>query len=682
MASKIKLLQTVKAFHEEGKTKLSASELRQIEAETRDLLSRSRGKRAAKAPEGFDSLLAQLEGKSPDEAYDAVLSFLKDKGEIGKGPGGGKGLGLDDDGPGMGMGLGKGMDKGMDMEIGKPKFDDDMDDEPSFGGGLDMDKKPSFGGEKEDKPDFGGMDKKPKFDDDDEDEEKEEKKEKPDFGDKEDKEKKPEKKDDDKKEDKDEKKDKKDKKDDDKKDEKKDDKKDKDLEEKKEALLRKARKAQMSQMSEKDMKKDKLKFRQNKDRMDDSDENTMAEMGIEDTDNAPLVTARMKQARVIITKNGNLTAHNLDLGKPVFHVTVPNEVKANINELKKFANRVYGWIVYKGWKEAAKKCNAFVLNAGVDEDIDTNFDAEIEGDTKGVTEEFETNMRQDPDSPEDDVLKEMDTNTEEKPETVTAARRRIRDRVKARLAMKRKATDILDGSLGDNIDGEDNQTKPSGDTQVDATNDMEIKPSTENSDLLSDGDVDHKEAAENYRRLYASKAKKAAEEAVSNWVAKFHRCIKIASARMRLNHDANPFKIAAADVLTAEDVQFSDGDFYNPMDTKVAVELVELMSNEGHDGFVSHLLKSASDLLEKSDEYLADAESDLDTLSPNPVSIEEKSPVVTARSKDRRNALRKGNVELTGVSTTPSTKQTTNYSVRDALACGTSVGRKIARFNP
>lgn len=650
MAGKIKLFQTVKAFQEEGKIKLSSSELAQIDAETKALLRASRGKRAAKAPEGFDALLAQLEGKSPDEAYDAVVGFLKDKGELGGKPELDKpDFGGMDDGPememGMGKGPGEGLGKGLGLGLGKgdgpgkPKFEDD-DEGDDFGGFA----------EKKEKPE------KPEKDEDDKPEKKDEDKE----------EKKPEKKDDDK----DEKKEKKD-------DDKKEDKGDKDdLDGKKKDLLDKA--AQMSNM---EMKRDKLKLRQKKDRVEETDENTMAEMGIEDTDNSPLVSARMKQARVIITKQGNITAHNLDLGKPVFHAVVPNHIKANVNELKKFANKVYGWIIYEGWNKAAQKCGAFVLNGGVDEDIDTNFKEEIEGDTKGITEEAETNAQQKVDSPEGDVLKENDMNTKEKVDTVTAARAAIRARVQKRLAQRRRATDILSDSLGDNIDGEDNQNKPSGDTQGDATNDMEIKPSKENSDMLSDGDVDYKEAENHYRRLYATKAKKATEEAVSNWVAKFNRCLKIASARMQLNHEANPFKIAAVDVLTAEDVQFTDGDFYNPMETKVAVELVELMSNEGHDGFVSHLLKSASDLLEKSDEYLEDAESDLGNLSPNPVTVEEKPSTVNARSNSRRNALRRGNVELTGASTPSVVNKLTNNSVRDALAGGTSVGRRIARIN-
>lgn len=77
----IKLLKTVQSLHAKGSVTLTAAEQRIIEQETRELLSAART--ASKAPEGFDNLLAELKGiQNADEAFEAVLSFLKDRGEL------------------------------------------------------------------------------------------------------------------------------------------------------------------------------------------------------------------------------------------------------------------------------------------------------------------------------------------------------------------------------------------------------------------------------------------------------------------------------------------------------------------------------------------------------------------------------------------------------------------------
>jgi hypothetical protein len=77
----MKLLKTVQSLHSKGSVTLTAAEQRIIEQETRELLSAART--ASKAPEGFDKLLNELKGiQNADEAFEAVLSFLKDRGEL------------------------------------------------------------------------------------------------------------------------------------------------------------------------------------------------------------------------------------------------------------------------------------------------------------------------------------------------------------------------------------------------------------------------------------------------------------------------------------------------------------------------------------------------------------------------------------------------------------------------
>lgn len=83
MENKIKLFETVLGIHEKGAASLTSSERSLIEQETRALLNAASRKQAMKAPEGFDSFLAELQtAENADEAYAMILKFLKeDKGE-------------------------------------------------------------------------------------------------------------------------------------------------------------------------------------------------------------------------------------------------------------------------------------------------------------------------------------------------------------------------------------------------------------------------------------------------------------------------------------------------------------------------------------------------------------------------------------------------------------------------
>ena len=87
MQDKIKLFETVLGIHEKGAASLTSSERTLIEQETRALLNAASRRQAQKAPEGFDSFLADLQtAENADEAYAMILKFLKedDKGDAGK----------------------------------------------------------------------------------------------------------------------------------------------------------------------------------------------------------------------------------------------------------------------------------------------------------------------------------------------------------------------------------------------------------------------------------------------------------------------------------------------------------------------------------------------------------------------------------------------------------------------
>jgi hypothetical protein len=114
---------------------------------------------------------------------------------------------------------------------------------------------------------------------------------------------------------------------------------------------------------------------------------------------------------------------------------------------------------------------------------------------------------------------------------------------------------------------------------------------------------------------------------------------------MQLNHYDHPYKAAAMDVLTADDVRFSNGESFIPMDSHTAQEIVELISSEGHGAFVNQLLNKTADLLDKSDNYLKDVEKDIHGLAPTPVEVEDTSTIEDRVSSVMQRRASEGNFD-------------------------------------
>ena len=219
----------------------------------------------------------------------------------------------------------------------------------------------------------------------------------------------------------------------------------------------------------------------------------------------------------------------------------------------------------------------------------------------------------------------------------------------------------------DTVTDEKPDSKPDKVTEGDDDLAEESK-STPDSDVLTGEEVDFKTAKKieaNYRKLYASRLKKAEE----NFIRKFSRCMRIASKRMLLNQDHHPMKYASADVLMSEDVQFENGEYFNPMPEHIAVQLTELIATEGHEEFVTHLMDRTADLMEKSDEYLKDVEADIKNLKPVAVEVEASDhrpkPKMQARANSMRRAASTGNFGLTHKTAT--TRSSNTGSLRDAV---------------
>lgn len=217
-----------------------------------------------------------------------------------------------------------------------------------------------------------------------------------------------------------------------------------------------------------------------------------------------------------------------------------------------------------------------------------------------------------------------------------------------------------------------------------------LKPKGPSDSSLTKGDVDFKTSRleQRYRKLYTARAEKAVQDQVEAFARKFTKCIKIASARMKLNHTPHLLKASMVDVLTASDglIEFTNGDKYRGMDDRTAIELTELVASEGHDRFVDGILADAANLLEKSDAYLNDVESDLSNLTPKSVeasmeSVEDDYDKPRSRKASNiRKRMSDGNFNMKVIEPPVQVQNKIGNKVGNALSDSTKLGRRLSNY--
>lgn len=582
---RISLFNVVQKMHEAGVVKLSGSDLDTLNRETRDLIEKSErnSKRAAKMPEGFEEVIGKLKSAEPQEVYDMIVEFLKEKGVI--------------------------KDKGEKKEDGeKPEKGEKSEkgEKPDFGKGPGPHKE--MKGPKGEGPEPGEspeheMGESPA-------EEKAEHEDKMPF---------------------------------------------------------KGAQAE-PQMSEEDEALDegKERLKELQDRVEAVPATTSVEsMGMMDD------KKKGGKYRVLITAERNLVASHVEKG-PLFYAAPSDEYKRNTKALKRLANQVMATLIFKGPKEAAALCGTKLL-AGVDEGVETTGDMPVAPNKDSVTDNAEVVSEGGLDKPEDSALAKPENDTKEDPDTVKPTNREgVRKPARYEVITKTSDTSI------DNVetDAQDKPDEAVKDVRDGAENVTVEDPDKPKDDTTADGEVDFQKVEANYRQLYSSRAKKMAEDAVKEFADKFNLCVRIASSRMRLNQDSHPFKVAAADVLLSDDVEFSDGDKFVPMDARTASELIELISAEGHDTFVTHLLARAADLMDKDMKYLSDVDADLQNLAPISVPSETKVSGRTAKSSIRDKAIAGSFAANDRVLSQHPEKINKEASVREAIV-GNRLGRRL-----
>jgi len=632
-----KLFKTVKDLHAQGKAELTASEQNQIEYQTMDLVRKSiLTRQASIVPEGFEMVLRKLQTVDTQEAYDLLVDFLKMEGaiegpDLGDKPGRGPMDGLDDkpdfdDKPGRGP-----MDGPPKIDKGPPKSPLRPDDKPEMGSKPREDKTKKF--LKEDIMKEGKTA---------EEEKKEEKSEKND-------------------DDKD-----------------KSSKEEKEKKEEKEAVLKKAQEQEHKPIVDL-QKKEKEK----------GSEISIEEMGVEENPNTEGAGVTLPEptpsfaskVRVGITENNTLLAQHNDHGL-VFHAVPKEDIRADKKAIRKLAIDLYHMIVEEGFAKAAKDCNAkMLITAGVDDDIELDNIMDVPPEKEPVTSDAESDTKDDRDDDSDSVLPKGEVDTKEKPEVVTARRKAVLRAANLKY-QRRQGKDILDEAENVMADADKKPSKPSMDSTSDADTDAQEQHVTPEGNVLTDADQDFKTAQKNFSTLYKRRMAKEKE----TFIRKFNKALRIAATRMALNHEEHPFKIAAVDVLAAEagEIEFTHGDVYGGMDIQAAVELTELIISEGHEPFLKALLANAADLMEKSDEYLADTEVDIRNLAPTPIgqvyASMQKVSSKKRSSKIRRDAA-EGNFEIgNGAIASGSENLLNRASFSDAVSGSTAVGRKLGRL--
>lgn len=570
MDPRISLFDTVMKMHEAGTTKLSASDMDLISRETRSLIEKSlKNKTAAKMPEGFDEVLKTLKSEDPEAAFEAVLSFLKEKGIL-------KDKEEKSEKKPEGKPEGK-FDKGEKPAPHKEKMGP-KGEEPEPGESLEHEKMESPAEEKFEH----------------------------------------------------------------------------------EAMPKGAQAEPMVDEAEGEEGKDRLKDIQKK--VDAVPETTSVEsMGM-------MEDKKGGKYRVLITAERNLVAQDVEKG-PLFHAIPSQEYKRSPVLLKRLANQVMGTLMFQGPKAAAAFCGTTLL-AGVDDDVQTTGDMPVEPNKDSVSDNAQVVSEGGVSAPPKDSLEGADNDTKEDPDKVNPTNRE--GRTVAKYEVVKRADTAIDGVDTDTKEKPDDAVKDVRDGAENVTKEDQKKP---DEDVTKGGEVDFQSVEASYRQLYAARAKKAVEEAVKAAMDKFYACVRIASSRMRLNQDAHPFKIAAVDVLLSDNVEFTNGDAFVPMDVRTASELIELISVEGHDSFVSHLLARAADLMEKDAVYLKDVEEDLKTLAPMSVSVEPTKSAGVRKTSLRDRAIEGSLMSENRAAQRP--ERNKNVGVREAMV-GNRLGRQLS----
>jgi hypothetical protein len=161
-----------------------------------------------------------------------------------------------------------------------------------------------------------------------------------------------------------------------------------------------------------------------------------------------------------------------------------------------------------------------------------------------------------------------------------------------------------------------------------------------------------------YRKQFdkkVAKIEKDKEEFQNTFIDRFMRAMKIVARRQALNIEYSPLKTAMG-VALCNPRKLDDGDKYDPMDQRMAVNLVEASFSEpivdmtdipAWESQIDNLLERAASVMRMNDEALMQIDADLKNMNPASVPLDDTAAVPSYADVGLRQAANSGNLQLT-----------------------------------
>jgi hypothetical protein len=374
--------------------------------------------------------------------------------------------------------------------------------------------------------------------------------------------------------------------------------------------------------------------------------------------------------RVEATRAGNFRVYDSKSGKGVFAVRPPARL-ANRKQAVQFCDVIIRHIAHYGMDEAMKIFNGipFPKRSQVLDHADDNLTDERKKQEEPLanaddnltdptpkpsyesTDERESNMEDDVSAGPGSVIDDRETNTED-------------------------VSTVSPDSLSSTSDPDSNKREEYDEKKI------------KDMDLLDEEVHNHEErlaklTAFYQRKLAASekafaektsaleaRAEKLAEQKARGMMARFERCLHLASERQRLNREESPLKISMADALL-KPFDINDQERFAGCETDLTAMLVERGMQDGMPQHTASIILRAKELYSLDDRVLADSERDLKKSIAAPVVAHHAA---RAQRSERAAAIESRAIEGNPVFRTASVAQGDDEDPK-RMAIRASVGR-------
>jgi len=375
--------------------------------------------------------------------------------------------------------------------------------------------------------------------------------------------------------------------------------------------------------------------------------------------------SRYANIAVAATKQGNFRVYDERTGRTLFAVRAPGRL-ANRKQAVQFCDVLIRHIAHYGLDQAMRRFRAIPKRSQVLEHHDDNLTDAVDGQAP-VLEGNEDNLTDALGKPATDSARDRATDQQETSGKGPASV--IDDRVSNAADIDDVSADSLD-SLGDH--DSDRRDEPA---------DRGI-----GDEMLADEVHDHSERVARiqtyFQRKIAAQQKewegklaaiegrveKLATKKAQDMMARFERCLKLASERQRLNREESPLKAAMADaLLTPFDINANES--WPGCETDLTAMLVERGMQEGMPDHLASLIARAKQLYTLDDRVITDSERDLRhaLAAPTVTVVPSGERVRSARSMEMESRALGGNPVLKTSARTVEAREEKRIAIRESV---------------